>query len=51
MLPLEPKDQIPEHPFLERHETLSLEEKVPSKSFHQRMQRDPNFRDFVEAHD
>ena len=51
MLPPETDNTTPEHPFEHRPETLSDEEKTPSKSFHRRMQRDPEFRLHVMEHD
>jgi hypothetical protein len=51
MLPPETDNTTPEHPFIDKHETLSTEEKTLSKSFHRRMQRDPEFRLHVMEHD
>lgn len=50
MLPQEQKDPVPEHPFQERHETLSSIEHTPAKSFQDRMRRDPEFRFYIEEH-
>ena len=50
MLPRETADTIPENTFTEQHETISSIEKTPTRSFHDRMRRDPYFRDWVEGH-
>jgi hypothetical protein len=50
MLPNEIDKTIPENQE-QSHETLSDIEKVPPRSFQERMRRDPEFRFYVEEHD
>lgn len=50
MMPPETNNTTPEHPFEDKHDTLTSEELTPSKSFHQRMQRNPDFMFYVEEH-